>query len=149
MQQLSPLDRVNFGLPQTCIATYICWKILSLGQYVMICQDCATHILLQTESSARAWIDALLFRASAMLSPNKRMVLNMEHIVPATTINPSSMSTLSGFVDYTAVVASQRVAGKSPLVYLYCQAHCFLQVFFSDHRNFVSSSHMCYLASLL
>ena len=48
-----------------------------------------------------------------MLPPDKRMVLNMEHAVPATTIRPSSLSTLSGFVYYTAVVGSQRVAGKS------------------------------------
>ncbi|KAI0248035.1 hypothetical protein BJV78DRAFT_849657 [Lactifluus subvellereus] len=45
-----------------------------------------------------------------MLPPNQRMVLNMEHVVPATTISPSSLSTLSGFVDYTAIVASQRAA---------------------------------------
>jgi hypothetical protein len=83
-----------------------------------ICQPCATLILRQTEASARAWIDAFFFRASAMLPPNKRMVLNMEHIVPATAISPSSLSTLSGFVDYTAVVASQRAAGKSTSTYL-------------------------------
>ncbi|TDL20109.1 hypothetical protein BD410DRAFT_841469 [Rickenella mellea] len=50
-----------------------------------------------TEASGRAWIEAFLFRASAMLPPDKRMVLNI--------------STLSRFVDYTAVVASQRAAG--------------------------------------
>ena len=65
-----------------------------------------------------------------MLSPNKRMVLNMEHVVPATTISPSSLSTLSGFVDYTAIVASERIAGKSALTYLNRQVHCFLQLFF-------------------
>ncbi|KIJ51002.1 hypothetical protein M422DRAFT_204014 [Sphaerobolus stellatus SS14] len=63
-----------------------------------------------TEASARAWIDAFFFRASAMLPEAKRMVLNMEHAVPATTISPSSLRTLSGFVDYTAVVASERTA---------------------------------------
>jgi len=74
-----------------------------------------------TEASARAWIDAFFFRASAMLPPNKRMVLNMEHAVPSTTISPSSLSTLSGFVDYTAVVASQRTAAgflASPHLYV-------------------------------
>jgi hypothetical protein len=71
----------------------------------------------QTEASARAWIDAFFFRASAMLPENQRMVLSMEHVVPATTVSPSSLSTLSGFVDYTAVVASQRAAGK-PQTYL-------------------------------
>ncbi|KAI0296535.1 hypothetical protein B0F90DRAFT_1745189 [Multifurca ochricompacta] len=55
-----------------------------------------------------------------MLSQDKHMVVNMEHVVPATTISPSSLSTLSGFVDYTAIVASQRVAAillRSPLLY--------------------------------
>ncbi|KAI9509432.1 hypothetical protein F5148DRAFT_1187990 [Russula earlei] len=74
-----------------------------------------------TEASARAWIDAFFFRASAMLSPTKRMVLNMEHVVPATTISPSSLSTLSGFVDYTAIVGSQRIAAillRSPQLHI-------------------------------
>ncbi|KAG1727127.1 hypothetical protein EDB19DRAFT_1750969 [Suillus lakei] len=61
-----------------------------------------------TEASARAWIDAFFFRASAMIPPDKSMVLNMEHIVPATTISPSSLQTLSGFIDYTAVVVDKR-----------------------------------------
>jgi hypothetical protein len=91
---------------------------------------CATRILRQTEASSRPWIDAFFFRASAMLSPDKRMVLNMEHVVPSATISPSSLSTLSGFVDYTAIVASQRVAGKSALAYLNRQAHCFLRLSF-------------------
>jgi len=38
------------------------------------------------------------------------MVVNMEHAVPATTVSPSSLSTLSGFIDYSAVVTSQRTA---------------------------------------
>ena len=84
-----------------------------------------------------------------MLSPNKRMVLNMEHVVPATTISPSSLSTLSGFVDYTAIVASQHVAGGSALTYLNCQVHYFLQLFFWEHHNFMSSGRICHLASLL
>jgi hypothetical protein len=82
--------------------------------------------LRQTEASARVWIDTFFFRASAMLPPDKRMVLNMEHIVPATTISPSSLSALSGFVDFTAIVASQRDAGTSASTYLNRPAHCFL-----------------------
>ena len=57
------------------------------------------------------------------------MVLNMEHVVPATTISPSSLSTLSGLIDYTAIVASQSMACKFALAYLDCQAHYFLQLF--------------------
>ncbi|KAG2089837.1 uncharacterized protein F5147DRAFT_787475 [Suillus discolor] len=61
-----------------------------------------------TEASARAWIEAFFFRASAMLPSNTRMVLNMKQDVPATIVSLSSLSTL--FIDYTAIVASQRDA---------------------------------------
>lgn len=71
-----------------------------------------------TEASARAWIDAFFFRASAMLPPNKAMILNMEHVVPATTIGPSSLRTLGGYVDYTAIVADECDARKYVLTYL-------------------------------
>ena len=58
-----------------------------------------------------------------MLPPNQRMALNVEHAVPATTISPSNLSTLSGFVDYTAIVASQRAAGKFASTHLYHPPH--------------------------
>ncbi|KAN0078031.1 hypothetical protein V8E55_010088 [Tylopilus felleus] len=69
-----------------------------------------------TKASARVWIHAFFFRASAMLPPDK-----------PTTLSPSSLSTLSGFVDYTAVVASQRVARTS---LSFCQTMLFHA---SDH----------------
>lgn len=34
--------------------------------------------LCQNEEGARPWVDAFLFRASAMVSSNKRMVLSLE-----------------------------------------------------------------------
>ena len=86
--------------------------------------QCINILLLrQTEASAHAWIDAFFFRVSAMLPRNQRMVLNMVHAVPATT-SSSSLSTLSGFVDYTAVVASQRMAGKSVPTHLNYPPYC-------------------------
>ncbi|KAK2463859.1 hypothetical protein APHAL10511_004164 [Amanita phalloides] len=39
-----------------------------------------------TEASARAWIDAFFFRATAMLSSDKCMVLTMEYAVPSVNI---------------------------------------------------------------
>jgi len=44
------------------------------------------------------------------------MVLNMEHHIPSTTVDPSIMTSLrlSGYIDYTAVVAkSNASSGKS------------------------------------
>ena len=82
----------------------------------MLTTDLSTFALLifhQIESSAHAWVDAFLFCTSAMLPLDKHMVLNLEHNVPSTTITPSSLTTLSGFIDYTTVVSSQHTAGKS------------------------------------
>ena len=82
-------------------------------------------IHLQNQASARAWIDAFLFRVSAMLPPNKRMVFNMERTVPATTISPMMAADLSELVDYTVVVASPGTAGlKHALTHLDHLAHC-------------------------
>ncbi|KAG2356625.1 hypothetical protein BDR07DRAFT_1491663 [Suillus spraguei] len=62
-----------------------------------------------TEATARAWIDVFFFRASAMLPDNKTMILNMEQVVPAMAITPSSFRTIGGFVDYTVIVVFKQV----------------------------------------
>ena len=67
----------------------------------------------QNEAGARVWIDAFLFRASAMVPPGYRMVFNTEQNIPAPAIQPSSLATISGFADYTIVVAKDEVAGQS------------------------------------
>ncbi|TDL20240.1 hypothetical protein BD410DRAFT_791357 [Rickenella mellea] len=58
-----------------------------------------------TDTSPRAWIEAFFFRASAMLPPDKHMVL-----IPVTAVSPPSSSNLCGLVDYVAVVASQLIS---------------------------------------
>ena len=144
-----PSERTNFDLPRTCIVNYLCWKISFLGLYgrdpPTFAHFIYTLIPRQTEASARAWIDAFFFRVSAMLPPNQRMALNVEHAVPATTISPSNLSTLSGFVDYTAVAASQRAAGKSTSTHLTPPP----QLTFRQALNFMSWSRKCRLASSL
>jgi len=63
----------------------------------------------RTEAGARAWIDAFFFRATAMLSSDKRMVLTMEYAVPSVNIGSSNIN-LSGLVDYAAIVANKKDA---------------------------------------
>jgi hypothetical protein len=89
----------------------------------------AALISCQSEATARAWIDVFFFRVSAMLPADKRMVLNMEHAVPATTISSSNLSTISGYVDYTAFIGSKSVAGKSCFKTSNLPAHFFAQVY--------------------
>ncbi|KAH8981792.1 hypothetical protein EDB86DRAFT_3130584 [Lactarius hatsudake] len=64
----------------------------------------------KTEASSHAWIDAFFFRASAMLPLDQHVILNMEQIVPTMTTRPLTFPSLSGLVDYFAIVANQRVA---------------------------------------
>lgn len=65
----------------------------------------------QAAASARSWIDAFFFRASALVSEGKRMVMNMEHTIPSTRVFPTAMTTLAGQIDYSAIVAKTEVAG--------------------------------------
>lgn len=118
LQRLPHLDRMNFGVLLICIVNYICWKISFLGRYVMNCLLCLLcyYSYTQTKANICLWIDTFFFRASAILSPDKCMLLNMEHVVPSSTIDVSSLSTLSGFVDYTAIIASQDYACKFWLI---------------------------------
>jgi hypothetical protein len=66
----------------------------------------------QNEAAARAWIDALFFRVSAMVPPNKMMVLSMGQQIPPTAVKLSSSTTLHGFIDYIAATAVKSEAGK-------------------------------------
>ncbi|KDR80138.1 hypothetical protein GALMADRAFT_242390 [Galerina marginata CBS 339.88] len=61
-----------------------------------------------TGTDARPWIDAFFFRASAMLPPDKRMILTNGHTVPAMTVNPLNRLT----VDYIAIVTNQCTASS-------------------------------------
>lgn len=82
-------------------------------------------MLCQTEASAHTWINAFFFRASAMVPLDQHMVLNLEQVVPAMTITPSSLLTISEVVDYSVVVAHQNTAGKFASIYNHL-AHCIL-----------------------
>jgi len=61
-----------------------------------------------SEASARTWVDAFLYRASAMLSPRKQMVLSVEYNVSPVSVPTASGSEviLVGFIDYTVVVTN-------------------------------------------
>ncbi|KAF8966663.1 hypothetical protein BDZ97DRAFT_1657425, partial [Flammula alnicola] len=61
-----------------------------------------------SEASSRTWVDAFLYRASAMLPPAKRMVLNVEYSVSQVSVPTASGSEviLVGFIDYTVVVTN-------------------------------------------
>ena len=82
-------------------------------------------IHIQNQASARAWIDAFFFRASAMLPPDRCIILSMKWIVPAIAMSPMIVATISELVDYSAAVASSGTAGlKSALTHLDHLAHC-------------------------
>lgn len=68
--------------------------------------------LCQNEEGARPWVDAFLFRASAMMSSNKRMVLSLEQAVQRIVVHPSSTTTHHGFIEYAAVIVDAIPAGE-------------------------------------
>ncbi|KAK2460199.1 hypothetical protein APHAL10511_007790 [Amanita phalloides] len=71
--------------------------------------DMLLHLVTRpSEASSRTWVDAFLYRASAMLPPTKQMVLNVEYNVSPVTVLTASGSevVLVGFIDYTVVVTN-------------------------------------------
>lgn len=74
------------------------------------------HLKPQSEASSRTWVDAFLYRASAILPPPKQMVLNVEYNVSPVSVPTASGSEviLVGFIDYTVVVTNDpKIARKS------------------------------------
>jgi hypothetical protein len=65
-----------------------------------------------SEASARTWVDAFLYRASAMLPDDKSMSLNVEYSVSPVTVPTASGVDiiLVGYMDYTVVVADSMMA---------------------------------------
>lgn len=68
---------------------------------------CGVLKFCQNEASAHTWIDAFFFRVSAMVQHDQCMVLNQEQPVPQTIVQPSTSTAFSGFIDYTAIIASE------------------------------------------
>lgn len=73
-------------------------------------------MLLQSESGACLWIEAIFFRVSAMLSGNKCMVLSIEqHVPPVGISEPGRIYSLklSGTIDYAAFTTDPHEHGLS------------------------------------
>ena len=64
-------------------------------------------VLPQNEAGARLWIDPIFFRASAILSDEKHLMLNVEQHFPSISVSvPGSTGPLdikvNGMIDYAA-----------------------------------------------
>jgi len=66
----------------------------------------------QNETSTRMFIDVFFFRVATMVPPDKRVVLMLEKSVPIVHPRSSMIDTVSGIIDYTALVADTVVAQK-------------------------------------
>ncbi|KAH9002738.1 hypothetical protein EDB86DRAFT_206823 [Lactarius hatsudake] len=82
------------------------WSSTTFNRHLKFLHE---HIQKENEQSARTWVDAIFFRVLAMVSSEKKMILSLERRVPPTTLHPSSTTTLSGFVDYTAVIVDREL----------------------------------------
>ncbi|KAI9438756.1 hypothetical protein H4582DRAFT_196131 [Lactarius indigo] len=83
------------------------WSSTHFHQHLEVLQDVVPNV---NNASARRWIEPFLFRTSAMVSSNKRMILSMEQVVQQTPVNPSDSKTLTGCINYTAVLADNDLA---------------------------------------
>jgi hypothetical protein len=54
----------------------------------------------------------LTYIATAMVPPNEKMTLSMGQRILPIAVNPSSSTTIHGFVDYITATADRSVAGE-------------------------------------
>ena len=50
-------------------------------------------------------MDPFFFRAAAMAPRDKKLVISVEQGVSATSVQPSSFTTIGGYIDYALVMA--------------------------------------------
>ena len=99
----------------------------------MVCNDLSIFLLLAYSARPKqALVHGLTHSSSAHLQCYRQINawLSTWNTLFQPRLLARRVSTLSGFVDYTAIVASQRLAGKSVPTCLNRQVHCFLQLFF-------------------
>ena len=74
-------------------------------------------------------IDTFFFRTTAMVPPSLKVVVILENNVPAVPPRKSRMDTISGIIDYTAIVAQSTVAGVSVTLFCaFCVVKFYLQI---------------------
>ncbi|KAL0948351.1 hypothetical protein HGRIS_010937 [Hohenbuehelia grisea] len=82
----------------------------------------------QNEGAARLWIKAFFYRVAHMIPTGSNVVLSVEQVVPSVTVSDTSAHTLSGYIDWTAMVMPPQ------------KAHLFLRNPILQHlRNDVSA----------
>ncbi|KAH9002734.1 hypothetical protein EDB86DRAFT_3040806 [Lactarius hatsudake] len=81
------------------------WSSTNLHRHLEVLQNLVPKR--PNEESAHPWVDAFLFRTSAMVSSNKHMVLCLEQVISQRAIRPHTLSftTHSGLIGYTASIA--------------------------------------------
>ncbi|KAG6916683.1 hypothetical protein DXG01_005805 [Tephrocybe rancida] len=62
------------------------------------------------KTSSRMFIDGFFFRTAAMVPSDQRVVVMLEKPVPSARPRESMMDTVSGVIDYTALLADARIA---------------------------------------
>ncbi|KAJ3564033.1 hypothetical protein NP233_g8558 [Leucocoprinus birnbaumii] len=84
----------------------------ALAQLNSLLQWIESKINSTTKVYPRTWVDAFLYRVSAMLPPDKRMVLNVDYAVSPVTVPTTSgtATVLVGNMDYTVVISTPKMA---------------------------------------
>ncbi|KAH8978545.1 hypothetical protein EDB92DRAFT_2095768 [Lactarius akahatsu] len=81
------------------------WSSTNLYHHLEVLQNLVPKR--PNEESAHPWVDAFIFRTSAMVSSKKHMVLCLEQVVSQRALHPQTLSftTHSGLIGYTAAIA--------------------------------------------
>ena len=111
---LGPSALINCGQTITCTSISPSSPAPSQIKFVFTPSRRASFCSLrrpQNETSSRMVIDTFFFRSTAMVPPPQKVIVMLENQISAVHPRLSKMDTISGIVDYTAVVADSTIAG--------------------------------------
>ncbi|KAF9471553.1 hypothetical protein BDN70DRAFT_901259 [Pholiota conissans] len=82
------------------------WSNENLYRHLLFLSNTYSNV-----TSSRMFIDVFFFRTAAMIPSDQRLIVMLDKPVPSARPRESTMETVSGVINYTALVADPRIAG--------------------------------------
>ncbi|KAL0948352.1 hypothetical protein HGRIS_010937 [Hohenbuehelia grisea] len=122
--ELKP-DAISRGVKKDVLGADSLWSSDMLCRHLQFLEGLVPR---NNEGAARLWIKAFFYRVAHMIPTGSNVVLSVEQVVPSVTVSDTSAHTLSGYIDWTAMVMPPQ------------KAHLFLRNPILQHlRNDVSA----------
>ncbi|KAI0074178.1 hypothetical protein K474DRAFT_1710050 [Panus rudis PR-1116 ss-1] len=104
--ELKP-DAISRGVEKDVLGADSLWSSDMLCRHLRFLDGLVPR---RNEAAARLWINAFFYRVAVMIPTGSNVVLSVEQVVPSVTTSDTSAHTLSGYIDWTAMLMPPKEA---------------------------------------